>query len=57
MPLPLLPLLAIGGAALWTAKKGYDTYSDKQEAEEYSDRARSLYSNAESSLKYAEEKA
>ncbi|MBD5167997.1 MAG: hypothetical protein HDT11_03780 [Helicobacter sp.] len=60
MPLPLIPLVAAigaGAAAIYSGKKGYDTYSDTQEASKYREDSDELYNAAAGSLNAAQEEA
>lgn len=60
MPLPLIPLVAAigaGAAAIYSGKKGYDTYSDTKEASKYREDSDEFYNAAAGSLNAAQEEA
>ncbi|QCD44203.1 hypothetical protein [Campylobacter mucosalis] len=53
MPLPLIPVVLGAGAigtALFGAKKGYDAYTDNEEASRYNNEAQEIYENSQDEL-------
>ena len=53
MPLPLIPVV-LGGASLlagaFGAKKGYDAYSDKKDADRYNKNASAIFEESQNAL-------